>query len=66
MNKENIEKILLLGYILLNGMFTGRTVNAIMTATDGHNSINNIIINAAIVALTAQRAIHYYKLTKGR
>lgn len=66
MNKENIEKILLLGYILLNGMFAGRTINAIMTTQNGYNAFSDIIINGAIVALTAQRAIHYYKLTKGK
>lgn len=62
MDKKEIEKILLLGYILLNGMFTGRTVNAIMATQNGYDTFSDIIINGALTALTAMRAIHYYRL----
>ena len=66
MQKEQIEKFLFLGYLLLNGMFTGHTIGAIMATANGSNATEAIILNGAFAALTAYRAIHYYKLTKGK
>lgn len=65
MDKKEIEKILLLFYIALNGMCTGYTVNAITDISKGlkPDSINNIVLAGAAAIFTATRAIHYYKLT---
>lgn len=66
MQKEQIEKFLFLGYLLLNGIFTGYTINAIRANMHGYSTTDDIILNGAFAALTAYRAIHYYKLTKGK
>lgn len=65
-DKDTINELYLWAYILANGMCTGTLVRNIRTACDGQNATNAILVSGALTALTAMRAIHYYKLTKNK
>ncbi len=64
MNTEDekvITNLYLWAYILVNGMCAGNLISNIHSACDGQNATNGIIVSGALTALTAMRAIHYYK-----
>ncbi len=61
-DKKVINELYLWGYILANGLCTGNLVTNIRDACDGQDATNGIIVSGALTALTAMRAIHYYRL----
>lgn len=65
MNKKDekfITEFFLCAYIVANAVCVGGVVNCVRDAAAGNNATGGIIINGILAALTAQRAIHYYRL----
>ncbi len=65
MNKKNenfINEFFVCAYIYANAICVGSTIHCVRDAINGDNTAGGIIINGILAALTAQRAIHYYRL----
>ncbi len=61
-NENFINEFFVCAYIVANAVCVGSTINCVRDAINGDNTAGGIIINGILAALTAQRAIHYYRL----